>query len=57
MALLEKGVKVIRPTGIANDNFEVIMSISEEHFKATGKDTVVLIDEFPSYLFRVEFHY
>ena len=48
-ALLEKGVKVLSPTGIAKDNFEDIMSISEEHFKATGKDTVVLIDEFPSY--------
>ena len=43
LALLEKGVKVLRPTGIAKDNFEAIMSISEEHFKAAG------IDEFPSY--------
>ena len=48
-ALLKKGVKVLRPTGIAKDDFEAIMSISEEHFKATGKDTVVLIDEFQSY--------
>lgn len=48
-------MKVLIPSGEVSAGFKVISSISEEHFKATGKDTVVLIDEFPNF-FKSNFH-
>jgi len=51
----ELGMNVLIPSGKMTADYEVIRSISDEHFKATGKDTVVLIDEFP-YFFKSNFH-